>query len=89
MHKLKTVRKLDLSYNELDRMPRDQDYFAKMESLEFLVLSQNNIATVEAISSLKSAPNLKYLALEDNPISEINMYRYDMASLLPKLLGLD
>ena len=41
MHKLKTVRKLDLSFNELTELPSDPRSFSHMECLEFFALGGN------------------------------------------------
>ena len=44
-----------------------------------------------AISGLKEAPNLKYLSLQGNPI-QITLqqtYRFEVASTIPQLIGLD
>ena len=48
------------------------------------------IEYVEQVSGLSQAPNLIYLSLEGNPITDASMmYRYDIAKLFPTLLALD
>ena len=90
MHKLKTVRKLDLSFNELTELPRDPKFFSNMEDLEFLALGGNQIPTIDKLRGLKGAKKLRYLDLVDNPIQiKLRSYRYDMAQMLPWLYGLD
>ena len=90
MCKLKSVRKLDLSLNNLVDLPHEPSYFEKMESLEFLVLNDNNISSAENLVGLRGAPNLHYLSLTDNPIQENYLScRYEIAGLLPGLLALD
>ena len=45
----------------------------------------------QALKGLRTAPNLKYVSLQDNPIqiSLQQTYRFEIASLLPDLHGLD
>ena len=68
MHKLKTLRKLDLSYNELHDLPSEPAFFGQMKALEFLALDGNAIQAPHAITGLRHAKQLKYLSLQDNPI---------------------
>ena len=68
LHHVKSVKKLDLSANSLDSLPKEPALFAKMVSLQFLCLDKNNIASVSRIRGLKGAPNLRYLSLQGNPI---------------------
>lgn len=45
----------------------------------------------QALKGLRTAPSLKYLSLQDNPIqiSLQQTYRFEIATLLPDLHGLD
>ena len=87
MKNLTSVRKLDLSDNELEYLPNDLNYFSKMKALQFLTLDSNAILNLDAISGLVDAPSLVYLSLQDNPVEDMlkQAYRYEVARMLPNL----
>lgn len=91
MKKLHSVRKLDLSRNELSELPREPNYFRQMQSLEFLVLESNQFLKIDVLRGLKGAKNLKYLNLDNNPLKPKlkTAYRYEVAAILPQLYVLD
>ena len=68
MKKLQSVRKLDLSQNNLSELPQDPNYFKRMQGLEFLALESNKFLQIDKLRGLRGASNLKYLTLEHNPI---------------------
>ena len=68
MYKLKTLKKLDLSHNEVHDFPSEPAFFGQMKALEFLALDGNAVQVPNAIIGLRHAKQLKYLSLQDNPI---------------------
>ena len=85
MSKLTTLRKLDLSENNVVELPKDPDFFKRMEKLEFLVLENNLIDWPDSVKGLSGAAALKYLSLKGNPVEQAPdlMYRFEIVKKVP------
>ena len=84
-HLLFAVQSVNVSHNEVTSL----EEFSLMRNLTVLDASHNKIASMRAVKWLVNVPNLTFLHLRGNPISESPTYREDIHALLPSLVELD
>ncbi|SBT33013.1 protein phosphatases PP1 regulatory subunit sds22, putative [Plasmodium ovale wallikeri] len=87
VNKMKCLKVLDLSYNEIENI----FVCSELKSVEELWLNNNNINNLDMIKQLSNNENLKTLYLEKNIIQDIlkDNYREKIISILPQLKQLD
>lgn len=70
MGKLSYLQKLDLSFNQIKRLP-DASCFSSLFSLKVLYLHDNVLASWEDLQNVRAAPALVHLTLHRNPVSQV------------------
>ena len=88
LHTFKSLKKIDLSDNNLDGLPQAQ-VFAGLQSLQFLYLHNNNIAKWQDLQSLTALPSILQITLFNNPVCQIPGYRHFLVNSIACLKALD
>jgi hypothetical protein len=82
---LPNVRVLSLSVNKIHSLAA----LTQCPCLEELYLRKNDVASLDEIMYLRDLPSLRVLWLAENPLAEVQYYRYLILTLLPQLDKLD
>ena len=88
MQRLQSIKKLDLSNNQIRTLP-GPDVFRQMGELRFLYLHGNQISKWNDIQSLITLPKIIHITLFSNPICTVPGYRHFLVNSISTLLALD
>lgn len=84
---LRRLRTLLVSNNAISKL--DVEMANKLPNLEMLILQNNALDAVEALSALAGLKRLRYLSLIDCPVARRPHYRLLVVKMLPQLRALD
>ena len=88
MSSLKNIQKLDLSFNNIKKLPAG-GVFSELVSLRILYLHENLIQQWSDLAGLAALPGLYHLSLNKNPIANAAGYRHYMVNSIKTLKALD
>lgn len=85
---LSTLRKLDLSHNEINSIPSPQA-LEGLKSLKILYFHDNGLSDWTSLKALIAIPGIMHLTLFNNPVVTIPGYRHFLTNSSTSLLALD
>ena len=83
------LRKLDLSRNGIDVLPKSPSFWRSFSSLQVLLLHQNKLDSIHALQQLSILPALEILTCFGNAVEHHPAYRHVMVNVCGRLKLLD